>query len=334
MKKTLFYISMPLFIIMNLYLFQESGFSTEKIAKKKLEYVRFATPSTRSLNSLPLVMAEKRGFYRGEGITAEIFLGIKSTLILAGMISGEFDYGAPFGDLIRSSASGMPVKVLFVIGGQLPHSLITKPQIKKVTDLKGKIIGVSSLGSSEHFVARKVIQHFGMNPDKDLTIMASGPGMHLVALEAGSVDAVFTGPPRSILAKKKGYNEILKVADVVKMASIALGATEKKIRENPGQIKRMMRSLIRSIIYVKGHKPEMIKFLTEEWGFNKDVVDETYEAGIKEYSKDGATSETAIYNEIEMGKNLGMIKTDISLSKVVDFSLLKETLKEMGITQY
>jgi len=54
------------------------------------------------------------------------------------------------------------------------HRLIVRPEIKEVKDLKGKRVGITTFGSTSDYILRFALQRYGLDPNKDVSIMQTG----------------------------------------------------------------------------------------------------------------------------------------------------------------
>ncbi|MDP3947092.1 MAG: ABC transporter substrate-binding protein, partial [bacterium] len=176
-------------------------FLSSQEKKSGVREIRLATPEVSAMNYLPFVLGSNQGFYQKEGLSVEI-IAMKTVLATAALKAGNVEYQA--GEIVEETASGLPFKVIYVVANRQPHSLIARPEIKSFMDLKGKTVGVGTVGSSVYYVVRKMAKHFGLDPDKDITLISVGEEVRLQALLSGSIDAAMLVPPRTYLAKKKG----------------------------------------------------------------------------------------------------------------------------------
>ena len=98
---------------------------------------------------------------------------------------------------------------LVILGHTLPgvvHAMIVKPEIKKVEDLKGKTIGVTTFGSLTDFLVRYMLRKKGLNPQRDVTlIQIGGDPERIGALKQGSIDAASLSFPGYGIAMKMGF---------------------------------------------------------------------------------------------------------------------------------
>ena len=102
-------------------------------------YIGISTPG---LYELPTEIAQRKGFYRDEGLEVRKVV-VRTNLQAAALIAGELDYSTVSGNIARASIQGLPVKGVMGWFDRPLHILIAKPGFKRLTDFKGKKIGVS-----------------------------------------------------------------------------------------------------------------------------------------------------------------------------------------------
>ena len=118
-------------------------------------------------------IAQKRGFFKQEGLDAEILVMRPSTSIAA-LSSGDIDYTMLTGSVTRAAIAGFPLKVVAGFVNSSPHALLGRPEFKSVKDLKGRRVGVGTFGTATHVLARMIIKHFGIDIDKETQVIALG----------------------------------------------------------------------------------------------------------------------------------------------------------------
>jgi ABC-type nitrate/sulfonate/bicarbonate transport system substrate-binding protein len=128
------------------------------------ESVRVAMPS-KSLTFLNYYLADRFGLFKNEGLEVSLPVG-KADVQLAAVVSGEMEYIAAAGTVLRGAASGLPVKALmFTLDKPIFH-MLARPEIKRIQDLKRKAVAVTAVG------ARAMAKAAGMNVEQDFTIIA------------------------------------------------------------------------------------------------------------------------------------------------------------------
>jgi ABC-type nitrate/sulfonate/bicarbonate transport system substrate-binding protein len=78
-----------------------------------------------------------RGFFKDENLEP-LLIQMRSQVTVPALIGGEVNYTLSFGNIIGSAMQGMPFKILAVLTDKPLHSIIARPEIKTISDLRGK----------------------------------------------------------------------------------------------------------------------------------------------------------------------------------------------------
>src|SRR5215510_6630443 len=171
-------------------------------AQASLERVKIAV-SSRSIAFIDLYIAQDRGFFREEGLNAEL-IQVSVNVATAALVSGEVDALGAVGLAARASQSGLPIKVLAVTGNRALFWLASRPEIKSIPALKGANLGITSRNGSQHLVVNRLLSNGGLDPAKDVaTVVIGGAPALLQALIAGSIQVTALSPPTIIVARDK-----------------------------------------------------------------------------------------------------------------------------------
>ena len=172
------------------------------------ELKRVRIPFTSyTIEQLPYQLADKKGYFREEGFTPE-FIYMRSTTITMALASQTLLYSSGASSAIQAAVSGIDAKVLWVASAKTLMFLLAKPEIKQVSDLKGKRIGVSGIGGASDVGTRAMLSANGVNP-REVTIIAIGPTeARLLALKAGAIDATPLISPRNFQAETLGFRSL------------------------------------------------------------------------------------------------------------------------------
>src|ERR1044071_5221784 len=211
------------------------------------EVVRGAYPSA-NVQFLPAFVALEKGFYKREGLDAELISVRNAVTAVQALIGNQIHYIFSVGPQMPSIWEGSDIILLAQQVGRPTFSMVVTPEIQKVTDLKGKKIGVSFGGST--FAGTKALLELNrMNPDKDVQyISIPGSTPKIAALQQGLVQAALLAPPADYIAVKAGFKRLVNLADVFRDTSFTgLAATGRTIRENPQFVRRMVRAIVRCV---------------------------------------------------------------------------------------
>ena len=171
--------------------------------QSSLEKVVITYPS-RSIASVDLYIAQERGFFRQEGITADV-VQVRGNIGVTALLSGDAHAINNVGTLIRAmERTEIPAKVVSQSLKKNLFWLVTKPEVKSLSDLKGKVFGTTTIGGSQHLAALRLLQKAGLDPDKDITVVIGGDvPAQLQSLVSGVIQLAALSPPTVILARDK-----------------------------------------------------------------------------------------------------------------------------------
>jgi ABC-type nitrate/sulfonate/bicarbonate transport system substrate-binding protein len=135
-------------------------------------------------------------------------------------------------------------------------------------------------------------------------------------------------PPYDSMMEKKGFRRLVFVGDVLDYPQGGLATTDKKIQENPAQVKRILRSMVKSLIRIRQNREELVAYIGQRWKMDPEFAAASYETMLRAYSTDGATSAQSIQSVIDSIKGR---TRPVSIAQVVNFSLLEEVQREMKV---
>ena len=159
------------------------------IRRYAVDRIRIAV-SNPNMPNLTSQMALKRGFFKDENLEAEI-IRMNPNVAITALATGDIDYCQLFGAVVGGAIAGLPVRIVAGFLDNWPMTLIAQPEIKTLKDLKGKTLGISSFGATPDVAARMMIRQTGIDPEKDLKVLALGSdAARITALKQRVVDVV------------------------------------------------------------------------------------------------------------------------------------------------
>jgi ABC-type nitrate/sulfonate/bicarbonate transport system substrate-binding protein len=282
--------------------------------------------STVGLYELPTEISKRRGFYQEEGLDARKIV-VRTPLHVAALLAGELDYSTVTGIILSASVQGMPLKTVMGWFDKPLHMLIANPNIKKLTDLKNKRVAVSGFGSIPHVMIREALAAAGMNPDKDITVLAvGGSGDRIAALASGIVDATPLDVAYIQRTEKLGFNNLLYLGDVVNLRLGGFAVNTDKIQRNPEQITRVIRATLKGVRFMRTNKPETLAIMRDYLKISGDYVEKIYLVALKSLNEDGLVAKSSLDNEIRLAREQLKVKDEVAESKVAEWKFIKEIL--------
>lgn len=280
--------------------------------------------STVGLYELPTEITLRKGFYKEEGLEVRK-VAIRTGLHVAALLAGELDYSTVTGIILSATLQGMPFRTVMGWFDRPLHILVARPNIKKISDLKGKRIAVSSFGSIPHVMLKEALAQNGMNPDRDVVVLAvGGSGDRLAALAAGTVDATPLDVAYIQRTEKLGFTNLLYLGDVVNLRLGGFAVTTDKMQRNPGQILRVVRATLKGVRFLKNNRSETSAIMRDYLKISGDYVDRIYQFALRSLNEDGLVAKSSLDNEIRLAKEQFRIKEDIPEAKVADWRFIKE----------
>src|SRR5258706_15825433 len=127
--------------------------------------------SNYNISNLTVGVAQTRGFFKQEGIDAEI-IRMNPNVATMALVSADVDYSTLIGSAIVANLKGARVKMIACSLDRTPLSLVSRADIKSVKEVKGKTIGVGSYGSTPDTIARMVVKQSGIDPANEIKLLA------------------------------------------------------------------------------------------------------------------------------------------------------------------
>lgn len=286
-----------------------------------------------NLSNLTVGVAQKKGFFKEEGIESEI-IAMRTNVVIAALMSGDLDYSTLIGSIVGAAVRGSPLKLIAVSVDRPPLYLVTHPRIKSPSQLKGSTIGIGSYGTNVDLVARRVVKYFGIDPEKDIRVLAVGSSAaRLAALQQGIVDAVVVAPPDELKGKKLGFNVLVKTEEIVRFPYNGVGTSVKKLEQKPDEVIRRLKAIIKANRYIRRNREGTVEVLVDWAKSSREDAVASYDSAYKSFSEDGSINEDDIKTLI--GNTLNDTKNSRSIlpSDVADLNPLRQAQKELGITR-
>ena len=311
-----------IFALITSFLFCAHASAADKIRVSVTNY---------NMSYLAAGVAAKRGFFKEEGLDVEI-VRMNANVAMSSLISGDVDYTMIFASVIRAAMRGIPLKVIAVLIDSPPYAFIARPEITAMKALKGKTVGIGVYGSSNDIIARMMLERSGIDPEKEMKLVAFGSdAARFAALKEGLVEAAIIAPPADAQARKLGLNVLARANDLFKFPHIGLGTTNKKLTENPQEITRVIRAFIKANRFVRDHRQEAINVLAD-WGrTQKEDAIASYDSTWQVFSPDGAMPDDGMRLVLDDAQKALKATRTLAINEVADAGPLREAQRTLGI---
>jgi NitT/TauT family transport system substrate-binding protein len=232
-------------------------------ASLRAETIRVGFPSLATGFAPSWVTADK-GLWKKHGLEVELIYLRGGARTVSAMIGGSIDIiiGSDIGSIQAILQRAELVK-LGVTTNTLGYSMLGRPNLRGLKDLKGKIIGITQGRDASYSRVVKILQENGLDASKDVKFLpiAEGPSGRLAALSSGVIHATMFTPPTDMIAERSGMKNLSKL-DV---ENVGGGITTMKttVQNRRVVLVRFLKGYIEGIHYLKTHKAESLKIFSK-----------------------------------------------------------------------
>jgi NitT/TauT family transport system substrate-binding protein len=240
--------------------------------------VYVSMPSAGNLQHLPLAAAKFKGFYNEMGITnAQLVFLRGNSINVQALVGGSVQFASAFGPSMHAMFRGEQIRILVPLFNQIPFSLVTRPEIKRLEDLKGNKIAVT-FGGSTHSVLIALLQKFAISPHFAEYLNIPGDQAKTAALIQGRAAAALMAPPADRQLLKEGFKRLIYVGDVFKNIPFsAMLTTQKIIQEEPDLVQRGVTAVTKALLFIRENREGGIEMIMRHGQVDKEVATSLYD---------------------------------------------------------
>jgi NitT/TauT family transport system substrate-binding protein len=223
---------------------------------------------TVSAAAAPFAIAAKLGWFRQEGIDVELVPMSGSTDCVKNVAVREVDFSLPSVEpLAVGRPQGIRAKVFYTAyqGNIYGIAVPQDSPIKEIADLRGKRVGVISMGSGGVLVARELAKAAGLNPDSDINVVVAGEGAQAAAMVRGSqVDALSQFDTQYAMIENAGVKlRLLDTRAIDRFPSNGFLALEETLRSRRREAVALARSYAKGTVFAIANPEAAIRILWE-----------------------------------------------------------------------
>jgi NitT/TauT family transport system substrate-binding protein len=213
-----------------------------------------------------LWLGAEQGIFRKHGVNVEVINIRSGPQTMAALASGDIQVAYTIPGSVVSAATGGFDAVFFAgIVNKADGDFIAVPTVRRAEDLKGKRVGVQSIGGGVWSMAMLAVEYLGLEPARDkMTVMIIGDSPVLAqSLESGGIEATYLNYTHSRALKEKGFPVLVDLGKApIPYQGLAAATRRSYLRQNPQVIDSLMRGFMETVAFI--HKPS-----------NKEIVVKT-----------------------------------------------------------
>jgi NitT/TauT family transport system substrate-binding protein len=292
--------------------------------------------SPPSLESISPYVAIEKGFFKKNGVEAEVVEFRGDATHVKALLSGDIDASINMGATEAIvTAPKAPIRLWVVANPITPYYLIARKEAgTTVQALVGKNVAVSGIGAISYHIPRIVFERSGVDPEKFKYVAVGSPADRFKALVAGKVDVtVVTTTEVAKLDKFPDIVAIVNVPKVVPEIPYEFGmAKQDWIQKNADKVQRMTRAIIEANRWIAANKAGTVEVAkkilpdesTEALGKAYDLVDPRI------WGVNGDLSESSYNYTADFMKKVGFLKEALPYKEFFDRRFVDRALKELG----
>jgi len=293
-------------------------------AQAQARKVRVAVPGY-TIAVLSFLIAKANGYYTGEGLDAELIAMRAPTANLA-VIGGNVEFSAvPLAGL-TTALRGAALKLIFCQFDKPQHSLFARAEFPNIKSLRGKKLAVSGLGTIDDILLREALSGNGIDPARDVTILAMGAAdTRFTALVGGAIDASMLIAPVSFYARDQGFRELASFQDLgFVLPSGGIVARDETLKTDAAMAERFVRATIMGFLYMRDNRPGTLKIMARMLRIDDATAAKLYDSSRPTLTLDGTLAGDAEKKMTAMVLKIAGVKEAPPMDKLYDFSLVKK----------
>ena len=222
------------------------------------ERMRIAWAGSTPSNT-PIWVADQKGFFKKNGLNAEVIAISASTIVIQALLTGEVDFIiAPSATLVTSRLAGADT---VMVSTNLPlfiDHIVSVGDVSSVEQLKGKTGGVNRLGTTSDMTLRLALRRLGVDPEKDTKLIATGENpQRLAALARNITQFTLLGEPLVKEAEKMGFRDLYDIGTLkIPYHVNAVVTREKTVKERRPFVLKVVRAFTEALHFIKTNKEE------------------------------------------------------------------------------
>ncbi len=283
------------------------------------EALRVGKAVAEAFSFVPLDIGIHKGIFKQNGLDIEETAFTGDAKMQQAMAADGLDIALGSGPALAFIVKGSPVKgVAAMAGPPLLLAIVVRPDgPKTVAELKGKKIGVSTVGSLTYWLVSETSRRQGWGPNGiDIKPMGAMTGQ-IAAIKRGDLDGSIMDIGNAFDLEKKGDGRILvRFNDITDFHIHVIFATDKLIASRPAAIRAFLKGWFETIAFMRKNKPETVAIAKEVMNKDDEITNRTYDEIMPMFSDDGRFNPKALAMLAKSFVELNTLPTEPDMSKL------------------
>ncbi|HYA29240.1 MAG TPA: ABC transporter substrate-binding protein [Acidobacteriota bacterium] len=235
---------------------------------------------------------------------------------------------------IRASLAGANVVITGAFLNRNLYKFVTRKEIQRPADLRGKKLGVVNFGGANEFSILMALKSWGLPPESVKIVPAGDSMTRLAALEvAGGIDGTVVPYSNAVIAAQRGLNILADLAEIVKEFPDRAFITERSFLEKKRDNAKRFFQGISEALYCLRYQPQLkeriVAITAKRLRLNGKLAEDAYDGYYNVFSFPPRVGRRGVQEVVEIiQREPGRTKIDTDLSRFVDESILDELERE------
>ena len=253
---------------------------------QELKKIKIGYPAI-SYNQIHIWIAKDAGIYRKYGLDAEVIFFRGGQMATQALVAGDPPI-VNIGTVVQAGLQGHDIVLIASSESAYNYSVVARPGISRVEQLKGKRLGVSGFGSASHNASLILLKKFNLEANKDVALVVAGPTMErLSAVDSGRIEATVLTPSELPRARRQGLVEVYDMLELgIEVQGNGFATSRGFIRSQRDTVLSALKSYVEAIYYIGKNRDEAKRIAGKYMRTTEqDVLDATVDWFIKRVSK-------------------------------------------------
>lgn len=321
---------LPLFALaLVLPLVATTSASSQNEESKKFTTVRLGLVVEKSFEiAIPAKVAAVKRFFHREDIAIKVIAFQGGADLVRAMAGGSVDIGSATGlDAAAAVANAVPLKCFAGFMSRSPMVVFAsnKGKVQSLNDLKGATVGVTRFGSLTDFIIRNIASRQGLDPRRDLRIIAlGGAAEQAAAIERGDTDAFVWSTEFPVQLAQQGKGRI-----IARFTNLfpedqygCLIARSDYLAKNKTTVRKFLRGYFNGVCFMRANRPYVVRYASRQLALDPLVIGRTYDLLIKQFSVDGRINRGGLQRIADQLPDLGIASQSPKLGDIINAQFL------------
>ncbi len=268
-------------------------------AAHSAEVLRVGNAGREAFSFVPAEIGKRLGIFQKDGVAIEITAFGGDARVQQAMAADAIDVGLGSGPGMAFIVKGSPVKAIAAMAGPpLLFALVVRADqsIRSLDDLKGRKVGVSTVGSVTSWLVNQISVQHGWGVDGIVLVPIGENATRLAALKTKSVDAAVVDIGSALNFVHRGDGVVLgRFGDVVKDFHLhVIFATNKAMAGRPEALRAFLKGWFETIAFMRRNKAPTVDIAKDVMGTDAQTAGEIYDELMPMFSDDGRFNPKAL----------------------------------------